>query len=62
MGQIHSNKMKEINSQKQVYKDKTLSCQTWQSICSQNLFFMHLNKKWKNNSGLSLCEMIELVY
>ena len=37
-------------------------CQTWQSIRKENPFFTYIDRNGKNNSGLSLCEIMELVW
>lgn len=36
-------------------------CQTWQSIYKENPFFTYININGKNNGGLSLSEIMELV-
>ncbi|XP_022167969.1 uncharacterized protein LOC111032077 [Myzus persicae] len=55
------------NATGQLVKTKYMRCQTrgcqkWQSIRSQNPFFTYVDKTGKNKSGLSLCEIIELVW
>lgn len=73
-GEVCGGDMKETlkNSRKrdatgQLVKTKYMRCQTrgcqkWQSIRSQNPFFTYVDKNGKNKSGLSLCEIIELVW
>ncbi|XP_050065799.1 uncharacterized protein LOC126554818 [Aphis gossypii] len=73
-GEVCGGDMKETlkNSRKrdangQLVKTKYMRCQTrgcqkWQSIRSQNPFFTYMDKNGKNKSGLSLCEIIELVW
>jgi hypothetical protein len=50
-----------------VIKEKFLrcrkkGCQTFQSIRKQNKFFTYVDVNGKNNSGLSLCHIVELVW
>lgn len=37
-------------------------CQIWQSICKENLIFTYIDRNGKNNSGLSLCEILKFVW
>ncbi|KAF0720752.1 Uncharacterized protein FWK35_00022164 [Aphis craccivora] len=60
-----TNRKRDVNGDaiiKKYLRCKKKGCQTWQSIRKENPFFTYTDKNGKNNSGLSFCEILELVW
>lgn len=57
---------RKLYGEGKVIKEKCLrcqmkGCQTFQSVRKQNKFFTYIDVNEKNNNGLSLCRILELV-